>query len=97
MGKEIYIMLLARNSRTSYAAAGCQDDPRIRMNVRSNVYVPDSEVRENCDGRPMIYMAPAEGRRRPAAIPLRLVIRPDDGDRQIIRYGNLLFPAVGKK
>lgn len=66
-------MSLARNPRMPYIAAGRQEIPGARMNVRANVYVPGAEAREDCDGR-SAYKAPAASRRAPITISLKAVL-----------------------
>ena len=66
-------MSLARNPNMPYVAAGRQDSPYERMNVRSHVYVPDADVRADCDGRPA-YQAPATLRREPFRISMKVVV-----------------------
>jgi len=66
-------MSLARNPSMPYVAAGRQSLPFERMNVRSNVYVPDADARVDCDGRPA-YMAPADTRRQPYRMSVKTVI-----------------------
>lgn len=66
-------MSLARNPEMPYISAGQQQSPYERMNVRSHVYVPDADAREDCDGRPA-YMAPSQVRREPMRISMKAVI-----------------------
>ena len=66
-------MSLARNPDMPYVSAGRQSSPYERMNVRSHVYVPDADVREDCDGRPA-YTAPAGIRREPFRISVRVMV-----------------------
>ena len=66
-------MSLARNPDMPYVSAGRQDSPYERMNVRSHVYVPDADVREDCDGRPA-YMAPAGVRHEPRRISVKTMV-----------------------
>ncbi len=55
-----------------YSAAGIQQAPHVRLNVRSNVYVPNADIH---DGEmPEIYQAPAQPRQRskgPLTVPAR--------------------------
>ena len=66
-------MSLARNPNMPYVSAGRQDSPFERMNVRSNVYVPDADARADCDGRPA-YQAPADARRQPFGISVKVFV-----------------------
>lgn len=66
-------MSLARNPNMPYVAAGRQDSPYERINVRSHVHVPDADARADCDGRPA-YQAPAALRREPFRISMKLVV-----------------------
>ena len=63
-------MSLARNPEMPYVSAGRQDNPYQRLNVRSNVYVPDAEARADYDGRPA-FTAPAAVRREPFRISIK--------------------------
>jgi len=57
-------MSLARNPNImAYSVAGCQAQPQERLNVKSNVHVPNAEIGENYDGR-MSYAAPDHVYRR---------------------------------
>lgn len=67
-------MSLARNSQMPYVTAGRQEMPSQRISVRSNVYVPDADARDDYDGRPASYKAPAQIRREPVTVSMKLVV-----------------------